>query len=132
MQGLAIRLAKRLNLRLNRRGTVFDDRYFARALTTPLAVRRCLLYVLNNYRRHTRSHACAPRDWADPYSSVDYFDGFQRLASGRRPCAEFSLGRDPPVVPPKTDLLARAWRRHGLLRIEKIPGPTSERWPSRG
>jgi hypothetical protein len=127
MQGLSIRLAKRLNLRLRRSGTVFDDRYFARALKTPLAVRRCLLYVLNNYRRHTRSHACAPRDWADPYSSVDYFDGFRRLQSGRRPRAEFALGTDPPVVPPKTDLLARAWRLHGLLRLDSIPGSDGTR-----
>ena len=42
MQGLATRLAKGLNGLLERRGTVFADRYEARALTTPLEVRRAL------------------------------------------------------------------------------------------
>ena len=35
MQGLAVRLARRLNKRLGRRGTVFKERYHARLVRTP-------------------------------------------------------------------------------------------------
>jgi putative transposase len=52
MQGLATRIALRLNARLGRRGKVFADRYHARALRTPLEVRRALVYVLDNHRHH--------------------------------------------------------------------------------
>jgi REP element-mobilizing transposase RayT len=108
IQGLAIRLARRLNKRLERRGSFFADRYHARTLKTPLEVRRCILYVLNNYRRHLAQFgATAPRDWADPFSSIDFFDGVRLLRNGKRPIAEFSLARDPPVAPPRTWLLRR-------------------------
>jgi REP element-mobilizing transposase RayT len=123
MQGLAIRLARRINTRLHRRGSFFADRYHARILTTPLEVRRCILYVLNNYRRHlAQLRARAPRDWADPFSSIDYFDGLRPLPNGKKPVAEFCLGRDPPVAPPDTWLLRRGWRRHGLISLTEIPG----------
>jgi hypothetical protein len=84
MQGLGVRLARRLNGALGRRGSVLAERFHARVLKTPLEVRRVLLYVMNNYRHHlAQSGARTPFDWADPFSSVDYFDGFQRLSSGR-------------------------------------------------
>jgi REP element-mobilizing transposase RayT len=53
MQGLATRLAKRLNHRLGRRGAVFADRYHSRALATPLEVRRALVYVQAHRRTRT-------------------------------------------------------------------------------
>jgi REP element-mobilizing transposase RayT len=126
MQGLGVRLAVRLNRALQRRGAIFADRYHARALRTPAEVRRVVLYVMNNYRRHlAQVGAWAPGDWADPYSSVDYFDGFRRIPAGegegRRPCAEFSLGRAPPVVAPRSWLLRAGWRRCGLLTVSECP-----------
>jgi REP element-mobilizing transposase RayT len=127
IQGLAIRLARRLNRRLGRRGSFFADRYHARILKTPLEVRRCLLYVLNNYRRHLAQFgAKAPRDWADPFSSIDFFDGLRLLPNGKRPIAEFALGRDPPVAQPRTWLLQLGWRRHGLISLTEIPGGLAE------
>jgi REP element-mobilizing transposase RayT len=49
MQGLKIRMAKRLNRALGRpTGTIFGDRYHARALTTPTSVRVAIRYVLKN------------------------------------------------------------------------------------
>lgn len=126
MKGLTVRLARRLNERMSRRGRFFADRYHARQLKTPLEVKRALAYVLNNIRHHmAQSGAQPPRDWADPYSSVDHFDGFRRLPSGRRPCAEFSLGR-APVDGAKTWLLRVGWRSKGLLDLSSIPGPN--RW----
>lgn len=128
MQGLSIRLARRLNARMGRKGRFFADRYHARQLKTPLEVRRALAYVLNNMRRHmAQSGAQPPRDWADPYSSVDQFDGFRRLPSGRQPCAEFSLGRDSPVRSAKTWLLRKGWRSRGLLVLHDVPGGRARR-----
>lgn len=48
MQGLSIRLAKRINKALGRKGRVFGDRYFERILKTPKQTRYCLQYVLMN------------------------------------------------------------------------------------
>src|SRR5438552_4229112 len=51
-RGLAIRVARAVNRALGRRGAVWQDRYHARALTTPRAVRHALVYVLMNLRKH--------------------------------------------------------------------------------
>jgi len=49
LRGLSIRVARAVNRALGRRGAVWQDRYHARALTTPRAVRNALVYVLNEY-----------------------------------------------------------------------------------
>ena len=124
LQGLAIRIAKRLNARLDRSGSVFADRYHARALTSPLVVGNVVRYVLNNYRRHHgRSAARPPHYWADFFSSVDYFDGFRPLPNGRIPCAEVALGRAPPVASAKTWLLRVGWEAPRPAHLTDIPGP---------
>jgi len=46
LRGLAIRVARAVNRALNRRGAVWGDRYHARALTSPRAVRNALVYVM--------------------------------------------------------------------------------------
>jgi len=56
MQGLAIRIARRLNARLGRKGPVFADRYHARLLSSPREVGNAIRYVVGNYRHHTREH----------------------------------------------------------------------------
>jgi hypothetical protein len=48
VQGLAIRLAKTLNKLWQRRGTVFLERFHARLADGIGAIRRVLVYVLNN------------------------------------------------------------------------------------
>ena len=52
VQGLSIRLAFAVNKARGRHGRVLAERYHARPLKTPLEVRRALLYVLNNERKH--------------------------------------------------------------------------------
>jgi hypothetical protein len=52
VQGLAIRLARGLNRELRRRGKVWGDRYHARELASPRAVRHALVYVLLNHKKH--------------------------------------------------------------------------------
>ncbi|HVW27751.1 MAG TPA: transposase [Polyangiaceae bacterium] len=111
MQGLAVRLARRLNTRIGRRGSVFTDRFHARALRTPLEVRRALLYVLQNHRHHAGVHRAAG---VDRLSSAIYFDGF---ADGKAAHA----GRNCPVAQSSTWLLRIGWRRHGLLGPREGP-----------
>jgi REP element-mobilizing transposase RayT len=116
MQGLGTRLAKRINHRLERRGPVFGDRYHARALTTPLEVRRALVYVLHNQRRHFIA-AGRPSGF-DPLSTAPYFDGFARdIARPPATAPPSAL----PVAPARTWLLRIGWRRHGLLGANDVP-----------
>ena len=125
MQGLSIRIARALNRALGRTGRVFADRYHARALTTPRQVRNAVAYVANNVRHHTARYGL-PRDYVDPCSSWAYFDGW-RARIGRRQVAA-RVGR-APVAPPRTWLLRVGWRRHGLVRIDEIPGRVATRRP---
>jgi REP element-mobilizing transposase RayT len=127
MQGLAIRIARRLNQLVNRSGKVWADRFFARALTSPRSVRNALVYVLNNFRKHRARGAAR----IDPYSSAPYFDGFRELRGAvprdvprtpTLPLAPRGLSPpesapDTPVVRAKTWLARVGWRRAGLLSI---------------
>ena len=71
IQGLGIRLAKAVNRVLGRRGSVWSDRFHARALRTPREVRNGLVYVLQNWRKHIRAVA-----GFDPCSSAAWFTGW--------------------------------------------------------
>jgi putative transposase len=109
IRGLAIRLARAVNRMLGRRGRVFGDRYHARALTTPRAVRHALVYVLMNARKHLRAGP-----GVDPCSSAAWFTGWRavRAPHGPGPC---------PVARARTWLAAVGWRRHGLIDITERP-----------
>jgi REP element-mobilizing transposase RayT len=114
MRGLGTRLAIHLNRAFARRGRLFDDRYHARALATPLEVRRGLCYVLQNFRKHAAQVGrTIAAQWIDPCSSGVTFDGW-RDAHVRR----IDLG----TLPPRTWLLAIGWRRHGRIGVDEVPG----------
>ena len=109
LRSFTIRIAKRLNRLLLRRGRVFADRWHFRALTTPRAVRHVLVYVLANAKKHGADRGFS----IDPCSSAAEFSGF------REP-----LPRAPPkpsVSLPRTWLLASGWKRHGLISIHEQP-----------
>ncbi len=118
MQGLSIRIARRLNALARRHGSVLADRYHAHVLRTPREVRHALLYVLNNARKHAaqRGVAFGPT-WLDPYSSARRFDGWSRPAVTDSP----SEPEPPPWVPPSTWLLRTGWCRYGLLPVADVP-----------
>jgi len=84
--GLTIRLARRLNALLGRRGKLFAQRYHARPLRTPTEVRNAIRYVLLNARHHGAARgAVMARGWVDPHSSGLWFDGWKaavRVAAG--------------------------------------------------
>jgi REP element-mobilizing transposase RayT len=67
MQGLAIRVARRLNARLGRRGPVFADRYHAHILESRREVANAVRYVTGNYRHHAREWL--PDDFRDPLAT---------------------------------------------------------------
>jgi REP element-mobilizing transposase RayT len=113
VRGLTIRVARAVNRALGRKGSVWNDRYHARALSTPREVRQGLVYVLMNFRKHLRHQ---PRG-LDPCSSAAWFDGFR----GRHPPAESVSEGDSPVTPSRTWLGSVGWRRHGLIGIYERP-----------
>jgi REP-associated tyrosine transposase len=111
-QGLAIRLAKAVNRILGRRGTVWGDRYHARALRTPRELRNALAYVLNNWRKHVPGAR-----GLDRRSSGPWFGGWST--------AQPQPVGPSPVVSPRTWLARRGWLRHG--RIDPHEGPRRSR-----
>jgi hypothetical protein len=117
MGGLAVRVARQLNRRLGRRGSVFSDRFHSRALRTPIEVRRALVYVLNNHRKHAHPGGRVPL--FDPCSSAPYFDGFSTAVPAW--FRHSSATEDPPVVPARTWLLRVGWRRSGPLQPNEVP-----------
>ena len=86
MQGLAVRVARRLNRHLRRRGQVFADRFHANVLESRRQVANAVRYVINNYRHHTR-------EWLPP----DFRD-------------EYATHADHPLAEPKLWLLRVGWR----------------------
>jgi REP element-mobilizing transposase RayT len=130
MQSFQISAAKlinrawRLRTGTRRKGQVFADRYNARALTSPRAVRNALCYVLNNWRHHDENQRIVARDWkVDPYSSAIAFpDWKEREASPilYRPPANY---RALVTWWPRTWLLREGWKRHGLISVYEVPGP---------
>jgi REP element-mobilizing transposase RayT len=117
MQGLTARLARRINEKLGRRGQVFRERYHARPLPTPLEVRHALVYVLMNAAKHAEDGipdlGTMPVDGIDPCSSARWFTGWKRPPPvDPSPC---------PTAAPRTWLLGRGWRRHGLVGRHERP-----------
>jgi hypothetical protein len=125
MRGLAIRIARRVNQLLSRRGSFWADRWHGRALTTPRAVRDALILVLNNASKHGASRGKG----IDPYSSAPYFSGFEEFPgvapiSSMKDLVPAALAppQTPPVVPPRTWLLREGWRqRRGALSVFEAP-----------
>jgi REP element-mobilizing transposase RayT len=109
LRGLAIRLARAINRALEIRGPVWGDRYHARDLKTPRAVRNAIVYVLMNAKKHG---ARLPSG-IDPFSSAPWFEGFaQRLARS---------ADTPPVRSARTWLASVGWRRRGLVHLDERP-----------
>jgi len=119
MQGLLIRVARRLNRVWGRAGKVFADRYHDVILRTPQQVRNALVYVLQNAKKHRRAVSQrVSRTFGrtlDAFASGLWFDGWRERP--RTP-------RGAPVRPTtdaKTWLLRAGWRRRGLLSLQDAP-----------
>lgn len=121
MQGLGVRVARATNRVLGRRGRVWAERYHARALTSPRAVRNVLVYLLHNARKHGVSRA-----WVDRCSSAPWFDGFLDddlptwSSRPRAPPATDEIDERPTAVA-RTWLASVGWRRLGLIALHDRP-----------
>jgi REP element-mobilizing transposase RayT len=144
VRGLAIRMARYVNDLLGRRGALWADRWYGRALRSPREVRTALVYVLANFRKH---RANVVRAGIDPYSSARWFDGWREWQPGsgvpppfaerdaeREVAAAQSMQRSTAleVVPgdalrSRTWLGTCGWKRGGLLSLAESPGGGNRR-----
>ncbi len=116
MQGWEIRVARRVNRRLGRKGRVFADRFHAVPVRSPRQLRNTLCYVLQNALRHGER----VEEWSgiDPFSSAWHFDGWAH--------DRWRRGLDPPsgeepVARPESWLLRTGWRRWGHIGPSEVP-----------
>ncbi len=112
MQRMLIRVEKALNRLWGRKVSVFAERYHDRVLRTPKEVRSCLVYVLNNARRHGLRLA----QGLDFFASGCWFDGWREEVRTR------GMPVACPVASGRTWLLCVGWRRRGLIRLSEVPG----------
>jgi putative transposase len=106
VSGLVIAFAKRLNKEILARltGKVWRDRYHSRELTTPSEVRRALVYVLQNVRKH----GFAPLGpFIDPLTTAKSFAGWKTPID-----PDPEPDRFPPRTP-RTWLLGEGWSSRG-------------------
>jgi putative transposase len=138
MQGFGISAAKQINRVLDRRkGQVFTERYGCKVIVHPKQVRATLAYVLNNWRKHGADTDAARHQDTDWFSSAPYLDGWAHRkkrweepvpvgATAVRPRwrpADKVTDDDgrPLVAAPLTSMLAREWRRYGLIMPREVP-----------
>jgi REP element-mobilizing transposase RayT len=129
VRGFSISAARQINKAITARGgdrrtgRVVGDRFHARPLTSPRAVRNAIAYTLGNWRHHGEDRAHFARTWnVDPFSSGAVFFGWKELEDSP------VLWPLPPtyhpllVFRPRTWLL-RSWDRfHPLISVREVPG----------
>jgi putative transposase len=131
VHGLEARVTRYINGLLNRRGSLWADRWHGRALASPTEVRNALAYVLGNFRKHASGPI--PRG-ADPCSSAAWFHGWHQFDVQRGPpplaTRAWPLGKEDEAVPvsePKTWLLRHGFLKAGRLRLDEAPRPERAR-----
>jgi REP element-mobilizing transposase RayT len=129
VRGFSISAARQINKVITARGgdrrtgKVIADRFHARPLTSPRAVRNAIAYTLSNWRHHGEDRAHFARTWkVDPFSSGALFDGWKELEG-----SPFSWPLPPTYQPlivcrPRTWWL-RSWIRfYPLISVREVPG----------
>jgi putative transposase len=96
---------------LGRTGAILAERYHVHVLTSKREVRRALVYVLQNYKKHPDRHLRL-FDGVDVASSARWFADWDRPPARTGP---------PPVSPPRTWLLRLGWQDLGLLSRNEAP-----------
>jgi len=95
VRGLMVRIARRVNRLLRRRGRFWADRWHGRDLEGPRQVRNALVYALQNHKKH--AHASA----LDPLSSAAWVRWFLERDPAR------IVSRRTGVYYERKDLVAR-------------------------
>jgi REP element-mobilizing transposase RayT len=130
IRGFSISAARQINKAITARGgerrtgRVIGDRFHARPLTSPRAVRNTLAYALNNWRHHREDQTQPARSWrVDPFSSGALFFGWKELEDSP------VLWPLPPtyhpliVRRPHTWLLSKGWSQfYPLISVYEVPG----------
>lgn len=91
---------------------VWADRYHDVILRSPRQVRNAVVYVLQNARKYARGRVASA---LDAFASGYWFDGWRK-----RPRVDVEVP-ECPTSAPRTWLLAKGWRRHGLVGLSEIP-----------
>jgi hypothetical protein len=120
---VAIRMARNVNDLVRRRGRFWADRWHGRELTSPRQVRHALVYVLTNFRKHTKTRL---RPGIDAFSSAARSDGWRGFAADAvlpraGPLFHRAFGPLVVVSRAKTWLGATGWRHLGLLGVDEAP-----------
>jgi REP element-mobilizing transposase RayT len=129
VQGFSISAARQINKTITARGDgrrtgrVIGDRFHARPLTNPRAVRNAIAYLLGNWRHHGEDRAGRARTWSvDPFSSGAVFTGWRELSDSA------VLWPLPPAYQPLLVFRPRTWllqswdRFHPLISVREVPG----------
>jgi len=130
MNSLGTRIGIALNALWHRSGPALAERYHSRVLRSPSEVRRALVYVLNNARKHGSWVA----SWPDPHSSGPSFDGWRTRSrdavssssasaelEGLATASSVAHSNVEALGAPRTWLLAVGWRRLGLIEVCELP-----------
>jgi REP element-mobilizing transposase RayT len=129
MRGFSISAARQINKAYSERGgnrrtgRVIADRYHARPLTSPRAVRHTLAYCLSNWRKHGEDRASFAQTWkVDPFSSGALFAGWKELEG-----SPVFWPLPPKYLPlivfrPRTWLLQSWDRFHARISVREVPG----------
>jgi REP element-mobilizing transposase RayT len=129
IRGFSISAARQINRAITARGggrrtgRVLGDRFHARPLTSPRAVRNAVAYCLGNWRHHGEDRAAFARSWkVDPFSSSALFFGWRELEGSPVLWPLPPSYRPLIVFRPRTWLL-RSWDRfHPLISVREVPG----------
>jgi hypothetical protein len=120
---VTIRIARYVNELVRRRGRFWADRWHGRELTTPRQVRHALVYVLANFRKHSKARL---GPGVDAFSSSASFDGWRGFAVGAAlpragPLVHSAMQRHVVVSESQTRLSGTGWRRAGLVGVGEAP-----------
>ncbi len=129
MQLLFSRMAFAVNRIARRIGRVFRDRHHRHTLTTPTEVRRALVYVLFNSRKHEARSArttASNLEELDACSSAIWFDAWDPRIRPSSPLVARERARagPSPLTEPRTWLARIGWKRAGgAIRFDESPLP---------
>jgi putative transposase len=126
MQWLFSRIAQEVNRVTQRSGRLFRDRHFRRALTTATAVRRVLVYVMMNGRKHLAKRGAWLTGLFDHLDECSSMVWFERWHPRDRPpedaVASARAGPLPPPARPSSWLARSGWlSAGGPIRFGEAP-----------
>lgn len=129
VRGFSISAARQINRAFTARGgerrtgRVIADRFHARPLTSPRAVRNAIAYCLGNWRHHGEDRADFARGWkVDPFPSGALFAGWRELEGSPIFWPLPEKYQTLIVWRPRTWLLNNWDRFHPLISVREVPG----------